>query len=374
MKLLGIHLNMLIGPGPIALPASYKLLEALQEVEVKHTDEGRSGFKLVFRAGRGGAADFAEDSLLNDPQLKVRSRVVLTALFGVVPTVISDGIITNLQISPGDNGAPTTVEAVGEDLSVLMDLNEKSQEHPAQPAYLIINKLIAEYAMYGLIPTVTLPPSTDVPNPVERVPVQRETDLDHINRIKPADYIFAIKPGPLPLTNIAYCGPRIQISIPQRALSVNMAQATNCSGLSFNYDSTAATTVSGPVQDRTTGATVTATSTVSTEIPTSTSSPDARATLLRETQGMTAAQAFAFAQSQSDRTSHALTVEGELDALAYGGALLARGLVGLRGAGMRHDGLYYVKEVTHKIKPGEYSQKFKLSRQGTGTTTPVVIP
>jgi hypothetical protein len=378
MTLLGIHLNILIGPGPVALPASVSLLNALQEVEVKHTDEGRSGFKLVFRGGRGSALDFLEDPLLNDPQLIVRNRVVLTALFGVIPTVISDGIITNLQITPGSDGQATTVEVAGEDLSLLMDLEEKTAEHPAQPMPIIYAKIIGTYAAYGLIPMIIPPLSLDVPNPMDRIPVQRETDLDYINKIKPPDYVFAIMPGPLPMTSTAYLGPKIQFSLPQKALSVNMANATNCSGITFNYDSAQPTTVSGSVQDRTTGTAVAATSTVSATVPLSTGgvtpSPDSRATLLRNTQGMTAAQAFAYAQSQSDESSHAVTVEGELDAISYGTALVARGLVGLRGAGLSHDGTYYVKEVTHNIKNGSYKQKFKLTRQGLGSTTPVVIP
>jgi len=378
MNLLGIHLNILIGPGPVTAPASIRLLDCLQEIEVKHTDEGRSGFKLVFKSGRSGPMDLADDPLLNDPQLMVRSRVVLTAMFGVVPTVISDGIITNLQISPGSEGQPTTVEVAGEDLSLLMDLEEKVEEHPAQPMPVIFAKIIATYMTHGLVPMLIPPLSLDIPNPVERIPVQRETDLDYINKIKPPDYIFAILPGPLPMVSTAYLGPPVRLSLPQRAITVNMAHATNASGVTFNYDSAQPTQVTGQVQDRTTGTSVTASSAVSNAVPLSTSqptsSPDSRTTLLRETQGMTASQAFAYAQSQSDQSSHALTVEGELDALAYGGALVARGLVGLRGAGMKHDGMYYVKEVTHNIKAGAYSQKFKLTRQGHGTTTPVVVP
>ena len=51
-----------------------------------------------------------------------------------------------------------------------------------------------------------------------------------------------------------------------------------------------------------------------------------------------------------------------------------RGLVGLRGAGRTYDGLYYVKTVTHNISKGRYTQSFSLSREGTGTTTPFVLP
>ena len=44
------------------------------------------------------------------------------------------------------------------------------------------------------------------------------------------------------------------------------------------------------------------------------------------------------------------TCEGSLDVTRYGGILKARQLVGVRGAGPAFDGLYYVKNVTHKIK------------------------
>ena len=44
--------------------------------------------------------------------------------------------------------------------------------------------------------------------------------------------------------------------------------------------------------------------------------------------------------------------------------LKAAQLVGVRGAGLAYDGLYFVKSVTHNIKRGEYKQTFSLSRNG----------
>jgi hypothetical protein len=86
-------------------------------------------------------------------------------------------------------------------------------------------------------------------------------------------------------------------------------------------------------------------------------------------------QAFARAQGMTDAsTDHVLTVTGELDAVRYGDILKARGLVGLRGAGYSHDGLYYIKNVTHAIQRGDYKQRFTLTREGFGSTTPIVRP
>ena len=49
-------------------------------------------------------------------------------------------------------------------------------------------------------------------------------------------------------------------------------------------------------------------------------------------------------------------------------------LVGVRGVGNSYDGSYYVKQVTHRLKLGEYKQSFSLSREGRGSLTPIVTP
>jgi len=58
--------------------------------------------------------------------------------------------------------------------------------------------------------------------------------------------------------------------------------------------------------------------------------------------------------------------------MKYGNILRARKLVGLRGVGISYGGLYYVKNVTHNIKRGEYKQSFTLTREGLVSTVPLV--
>ena len=67
-----------------------------------------------------------------------------------------------------------------------------------------------------------------------------------------------------------------------------------------------------------------------------------------------------------------VTASGELDAVRYGEILTPRSLIGLRGAGLLHDGLYYVKQVTHNISRGSYKQRFTLAREGLGATIQAV--
>jgi hypothetical protein len=49
-------------------------------------------------------------------------------------------------------------------------------------------------------------------------------------------------------------------------------------------------------------------------------------------------------------------------------------MVGVRGAGLAYDGLYYVNSVTHNLKRGEYKESFQLSRDGLISNTPKVVP
>jgi hypothetical protein len=104
--------------------------------------------------------------------------------------------------------------------------------------------------------------------------------------------------------------------------------------------------------------------------------PNVRTSLLEGTnRGTTYSQALARAQGVTDRSMDSVvTASGELNALRYGDLLRPRGLVGLRGAGYTYDGLYYVKSVSHNISKGKYTQRFSLTREGTGALSPVVIP
>ena len=70
----------------------------------------------------------------------------------------------------------------------------------------------------------------------------------------------------------------------------------------------------------------------------------------------------------------AISGNGSLDVLRYGHVLRARMLVGVRGAGLAYDGLYYVDSVTHDLKRGDYKQSFTLSRDGLISITPRVLP
>lgn len=377
----GVQMLLLIGKS-VPVPVPSPLLESWETVEITHTDTGRSGFQVTFKAGRNAAMGAFDYELLNLPLLAPFNRVIVTVVMNANPMVLMDGVITHRQMNPTTDLTSSTITITGEDVSMMMDMEEKIVEHPAQPEPIIVAKIVASYAQYGMIPTVIPPIALDPPIPIERTPVQRGTDLAYLRRLAGAHgYVFYVKPGPVPGTNAAYWGPPPRLGAPQRALSYNLGPVTNVDSLSFQHDALAPTEVSGAIQDRQTNQRTPVQSVASTRIPLSASpamlsqQPNVRKRLLRGGAGANSVQAQGRAQAQADAsTDRVVTVSGSLDVVRYGQPLQPQGLVGLRGVGMTNDGFYYVERVTHRLRPGEYKQDFMLTRSGTGTLSPVVVP
>lgn len=376
MSLFGTLVTVLIGPG-LPLLATPDLLEALESIEVDHSEEGPSALQLNFKPGRA-LTDVLDDPLVADPRLKPFSRVVISVVFGAMPQVLFDGVITYRRFTPGEPGQAGTFTVTGEELSVLMELDERSEEYPAQTEMVIANLILARYATQGVVPMVIPPPVVDTPLPTERIPVQRCSDKAYLKQMaRRFGYVFHMEPGPAPGVTTAYWGPPKRVGVPQKALSVNLGADTNVNTISFNHSGLEAGSVSGHIQDRTTGQQAPVETFATTRMPLS-SSPGWRTQPMMRTRqhrssGVNLLQAYARAQGEMDATMDRVAgATGELDALTYEALLSPRKLVGVRGAGYSNDGLYYVKQVRHRIQVGRYTQSFTLSRDGEGSTLPAL--
>src|SRR5688572_20258330 len=135
MSLLGIHLTLMMGD-TIAVPVSLPIADALTSVEVTHNDSGPSGFQLTFQVGRSGLLDLLDYGLVANPLMRPFTRAVLLVRFAVVPQVLMDGIITQVNLSPNEEPGTSTLIVTGEDISLMMDLEERPGElPPALPDY-----------------------------------------------------------------------------------------------------------------------------------------------------------------------------------------------------------------------------------------------
>ncbi|WP_136440754.1 hypothetical protein [Pacificoceanicola onchidii] len=373
----GVRLNLLMGAG-VPVPPPPFVMEALESAEIAISDQEPSGFSLVFKLGRGKIP--GDLPMLTHPAMQAGSRVVITGMLGPKVSVLMDGIIEKADSKPGEGGGGGTLTLMGRDLTALFGKDEVMASYPGMAAGDIALEVIARYAGHGIIPDVRPPAGADRENPAVTLPMQKGTDLAFLTELgKEFDHVFVITPGPVPLTATAYWGPPPRVGTVQAAITVDMGPESNASGLSFESAPGAAATVSGQVTDKTTGQAVPVQSSAPTRPPLS-AAPSllnpmtVGKKLLKNAPGQSAGQALAQAAAQSGQTSDTVTVKGELDLGRYGHVLRTRDLVGLRGAGLAHDGFYYVRDVVHTIARGRWVQAFTLVRDGLGTTTLTVRP
>lgn len=370
----GYYLTLMIGPVE-AVPVPQSVLDALVSLTVTSGAAPRSGFELVFNLSN--QSPLHTMFLLSGGSILPVVRVIIVMTINGTPEVLMDGVITNQQISPSQDAGHSTLTLTGGDLSAVMDLLDLSGlPFPAMPAEARVLLMLAKYVFLGVVPLVIPSILLDIPIPIERIPSQRGTDLAYINYLADqVGYTFYVDPGPQPGMSVAYWGPEIKVGVPQPALNINMDAYTNVENLSFKFDNQSATLPIVVVQNQATKVPI--------PIPIPPITPlnpplglippiPLKVEWINETAKYNPIQGALIGLAKASKSADAVTATGTLDVLRYGHILKPRKLVGVRGAGLAFDGLYYVKSVTHNIKRGEYKQSFELSRNGLVSITPKV--
>jgi hypothetical protein len=371
----GIQLTLLIGPA-VPIPAPKSVMDALQSIQVTSSKD-RSGFQITFSVSK---QSLLQTTLLPagyfDPMI---TRVIVIVTVNGFPNVLMDGIVTRQEVAPSNEAAQSKLTITGEDLSVLMDVVELVIPYPAIPEAGQVALALAPFAMFGIVPVIIPPIIPVTKNPLEDWDTQRGTHLSFIKGIAQRNgYVFYVDPGPLPGQSVAYFGPDINLPIPQHALNVNMDAHTNVESLSFSLDGMAKKVRIYTIMDP-----------ITHKIPIPIPLPNINAFKPPLGARPTPSAKIEFADDVADErpdeaaqgilgflmnNSDAISGNGALDVVRYGHVLRARMLVGVRGAGLAYDGLYYVDSVTHNLKRGEYKQNFTLSRDGLISNTPRLIP
>jgi hypothetical protein len=361
----GIQLSIMMGM-MVPEPVAPEIAQALLSAQVTQATEQRSGFSLSLAMGKTSLVrqKFAQ-GFFDPPQ-----RVVLVATVSGNPTVLMDGVITRHEVVAANEPGQAKLNLTGEDLSRMLDLIDLSwvAKYPAMPAEARVAILLAAFAPLGIVPKVIPSIDIDVPLPTEYIPSHMGTPLQYITYLaKSVGYVFYIDPGPMPGQSIAYWGPEIKTGPPQGTLLTNSDALSNVDSISFSFDGFSKTLFMFLLYDER----------LPVNIPIPIPVPDVnplspplgprppiplRAEPLTGMAKMSLPQAIMVGLSKAARAAEVISATGSLNVLRFGQALKPRRLVSVSGAGMPHDGLHYVRSVTHDIKPGEYRQNFTLTR------------
>ena len=371
-----INLTLMIGPA-VPIPVPREVMEALTEITVTSSASDQSGFELKFTLSH--QSPLHTIFLLAGGATPPLIRVLIIVTINGTPEVLMDGLMTDHQVTPGSQPGESTLTVRGKDLSVAMSyIDFSGLPYPAMPAEAQVALILAKYLAFGIIPVIIPSPLVDVPIPIQRIPRHQGKDLDHIKMLADeVGYTFYVNPGPVPGTSTAYWGPEIKVGVPQPALNTNMDVHTNVESLSFNYKSDQAKLPIIFIQNQETKVVL--------PIPIPNVNPlqpllgavppiPKDIDMITDTAKYSPVRAVLIGLAKAAKSADVVEAQGTLDVICYGRTLKSRGLVGVRGAGLAFDGLYFVKSVTHSIKRGEYKQSFTLTRNGLVSITPKVVP
>lgn len=375
-QLKGINLMLMIGPG-VSMPAPRVVVDALTSVQVT-SGKDKSGFQLSFTVSKNSP-------LLNtylpagffDP---ITTRVGISVIINGMPIQLMDGLVTNQEFAPSNEAGKSTLTITGSDMSVAMDIIQRKIPYPAMPVIARVYAIMAPYLALGVVPLAIPPISLAFKSPTEGWEAQNnQTDKGYLTELaQQHGYIFMIQPGPAPGTSIGYFGPDFNLPHIQKALSINFDGNSNSEAISFSLDGMAkkvkVVTVMDPFTKK-----------IPIPIPipnvnvlkppmglriSAPSKVEFSDDLVKKNASETASAIIGFLLNNSN----SITASGSFDTTRYGTVLRPRMMVGVRGAGLSYDGLYYVDSVTHNIKKGEYKQSFSLSRDGLISNTQFVAP
>jgi len=359
--------------GPVAVaPAPAAVVQALESAQITRAVGQRSGFQISFAySSRSPIANQLLPAGYFDPLV----RVILVATLNGLPHVLADGPIKRQDVTASAHPGEHRLTITGEDVTGYMDLIDFSGlPYPALPPFARVAAMLAKYAMFGVIPATVPSPFSFTASPTEKYAQQQGTDYQYAKALaEDAGYEFYATPGPVPGTNTVYWGPQVRVGVPQPAITIDMNQASNIDSLAFTADGNAAELTYAHVKIANFSVPLPMPN-VSLLRPPLSARPLVPTKLkLLQTERKSAPQVLEALLAGGAR-AEPLSATGAMDLARYGSPLDARQLVGVRGAGLAHDGLWYVRQVTHSLGRGSWKQNFQLARDGLIANVPMVRP
>lgn len=369
----GIKLKIAIGKDDLK-PPPLLFMDSLRELEVTHSNEGHSGFQITLSRSRCASKRIDDYSLLESGLLEPFNRVIMTVVIsGSKPMILMDGVITQQQLLLNEQSQESNIIVTGEDVSVMMDMEERTREFPERDEHERAKEIINDptYLKYSLKAEIKKPDHIYEPDPNENTPVKSgRTDLNYLREMaKKFNYVFYIIPGQNSGENIAYWGPPWKKDPPdqlQKPLFVNMGPNTNVKSINFTYNALSLIKVTAKAEDNGNNKAISAEAfPLSQFVGRQRMSEQSLKHLLLIQQDLNVSKAKIMVKGMAAASAdQALTAQGELDTISYGGILWPHRSVEIKGAGKSYGGEWHVKQVTHSLRSGGgYTQRFMLNKR-----------
>lgn len=346
-------------------PAPESLIDVIQHLEVEdHADMADMVRLTVAISIRDGCGSW---NVVDEDVFKRLTKLRITVNVGsgkTEPLIEAYVIETNADFAnqPGQS----VMNVVAMEPTVRMNLKEIAHPWPNMADSEIAEQIFDDYKFDSVVDPTQ--PSHDEDDHTE---IQRGTDIQFLQSLAQRNgYECYVELNP-ETGNVEghFHKPRLQ-QPPQGVLSVNLGTATNVNSFHARFDMLRPATVNaGNVDVHSREAQAGQSDTLGDPALGSAStvpSDDARQVLLSGTGLAQSGELQTAAQALVDRSSWAITAEGEVNTIAYGDVLRAKRPVLVRGAGRQFSGIYYVERVLHTFTGDGYTQQFSLRRNASG--------
>lgn len=348
-------------------PASQELLQAMQQIEVE--DHANMADMLRLRVVIGVKDGCAGWSFIDDALFSRLANIKIAVAVGSgrAETLINAYVIETNATFANQPGS-SILNVVAMDPTVLMNLEEKVKPWPNRADSDVANAIFSS-PDYKFSPVVDATRWRRQEN--DQTMIQRGTDIQFLQQLARRNgfEVYVETNGLTGVVQGHFHAPRVDLP-PQGVLSVNMRDATNVNSFNARFDMlrpSSAQATNLDVESRENQQAQVGSSRLTALGREMALTAQRQRRVLPSQTGLTrTGELQAYAQAVADQSALAITAEGELNTVAYGGLMRAKRPILVRGAGQQFSGTYYVERVHHILTPDSYRQNFTLRRNAVG--------
>jgi phage protein D len=345
-----------------------KVLDAIQRLEVDDSIDRASAFRL--QLGIGSTAD-GDWSLVGEDLFRPLTPVgVSVQLGGGQREHLITGYVTAATAMFDEDPGNAYLEVAGVDATAKMNLQETVRPWPNLADSAIAEQILDKYQLTRRV-TTTSPARQEN----EVITTQRTTDIRFLRYLALRNgFTCYVTTNPKTGAEEGVFGP-LELDAPsQGVLSVRFGEATSVDRFSVHHQMLRPTTAEAMGVDAARKSTEKASRTSQSETVLGRDSTldlvkPAPVVLPLGTGLDLAGELTDWCQSVVDRSAWAVRADGAVKVERFGKALRAGRPVAVRGAGSLYNGTYLVRRVLHAFAGEEYTQEFKLARNGLGQTS-----